>query len=801
MPESSVIGNAWVEVGANLGPLRAAIAEAKQLTQNLESQVKPKLAFAIDSVDLPKQVQNVKNWLANVKVSLPLTVTIDTAQAMAQMRALIQSMQGQAHAITIGVNTVGTPTATAGVGASSIGAASQQIMPQVQNIVALLERTNVLLESGFISLGGSAGGGGGGGTGPAGVGGGTGTGAGRGRNPFGVYGLGRAVGSIAAAYLIQETLQVASGVAGAYETMSHPERELRQYTQFGASFNAAGNPFMQGQASIAAQIKGSQQATAALEGIPLLGAAFHLGDILTGHSTHLEDQAYQTSESMRAYSQLQHIMLDQPIQEAKLAGNPVTALAREQANKRLPLQVEAEKLKDLQAQAAVAVKLDQTARELAGKYLPGLIPGGTKPRDIHQIDPVLAGQIDVSGLSSKALEDQKKLDAEELRQAGKRRELQVEATERHGGELRAQLQFGDLSPEAKAQRKLKEDHAIDAQVVNMNPREAQGARGEDAARRQLRDEGEARSQQATLLHAETEGHAARLRASQQFWAAQKYEMQRAEQAELLEAAAHGQAFVDIVTKKYEELNDAAKVEHERSVRIAGTSAVVGTAAAELRGAGFDFKSQMLQRADEQQKALGATENIIQWALLKRQFATENQAAIDIHARQSQATSIGLGARAASANAQVMDQPKQAQALQFAAKARQELLLADPEHFEETQKAVLAELAAQQQQLTGVRGGVFGTAVRADWVDPDFLGQRQRDQAMAKKTLAGATRDVRGQQPRALPADESLVSKLLSAVGIGGGGKAGDMPTGWYGDVVASLKTIADKVDKLVAVAG
>lgn len=136
------------------------------------------------------------------------------------------------------------------------------------------------------------------------------------RNLFSTQGLeGAGIGgSATAAFAILEATKVAGELMEAFQTSGNSERFMRAMDPLGGRNDPRNDPLLRTAAGDLAQISGHQQALQSVEGIPVLGLLFKLGDAALGTTVRLNE----SEEEIKRYAEA-HIRATEYLEKAPMA--------------------------------------------------------------------------------------------------------------------------------------------------------------------------------------------------------------------------------------------------------------------------------------------------------------------------------------------------------------------------------------------------------------------------------------------------------------------------------------------------
>lgn len=590
----------------------------------------------------------------------------------------------------------------------------------------------------------------------------------RSRNLFSARGLAPYLGGVTAGFAAIEALRVAGDIAQAVEVEEHPERQLRALDRFGSDRNIFTNDFARQQAQVLASNQATKMGLSAVESIPILGSFAKLGDAFGGFSGRLEDSSAVAQRNLQGDQFLHEAEQRRLLTDATISGDPRKKASEETRQILAPFQQEADRLPDLQKQAAEKLEIAKVERRMyAG--MSGTVSEDTAgpAMTIEQVDPALAEQIKLAENAAAELEKQKltrrQIESQTNREFSSTRLSMAEAAETSRLRAGAANELATFTPGSEARARefefrtklegVSEQRQVVQKIVDP-PTRAVALQKADAdekairAQNSLEEQREARNNQQTIISVESESYSARLRAGRQFHAAELADFDAATAKILESLKGREQSVIDRVTQAREVERRAHITGNARDLVDRITSDDAATDAAGLRAKGLNFDAEMGLRKREQAIALGKIEDPGERAIRQQRYNAENATAYHLDARQQQNAVIGLQGELASAQDRIADRPLSARVDQDVAAARIRLRNADPRQFAMTQQVELANLAAERHDMLGVHGGGFAAMGTSLFMPGDALGLggRAKDAQLAQQKFDQGEKAIKGEKP-------------------------------------------------------
>ena len=728
-----LLAGAYVELGIEMAPLRAAVAETESLLTTLVAK-----EFVLrPTIDLAQAREAVAQLAADISRAMSGFTPGSGAAAMG-------SLQQQFAAVS-GITAVG-PMAQpifSGAGALALRPSSNdaEIEAASDHAVATAEKVSERTEEKLRTRGvGQAGGRGG-----------------VGRSPLSAYGLASRLGvGIGAVIAVEEAVNVGAGLIEAGRIASSPERVLRQYDQpfdpFVLSATAAGQ--LEGRAL--AQIHGQQKAIGTMEAIPLLGHVVRLGDAIAGTSDSLSDQAFGAERTMVVERGLLQSHAQDQMRMASATGDEADRLRQQRDAELAPLRLLAAQIPSLATRIAAAQTADASNYGVQSQHMAATV------RTIEQINPELAGEFQVAIQARNNIADKERsynLDignAERAAQsglnaqygAGVSAQLRGHAldllsargvdSERRAMQISQRAEFQDFAVRAAGDfdqaKKPQEQDAATAKTI--------GARAELEAKQGKERVDLQRSIDRQIADAAAEGDEAVLRAHGQAYAAdlaafnryadQKREDVKGKSAEQIYAAEAE------IAKRSEAITDA----HDLSVGYANTTADARRIAAgyEMRRDPITGRLRMMDAAESVK--LDRMEDPREIAHEFAAYRAERSNVVFQDQRQLALTGFQLSAQTQAANLSIANEPLAAQTIQAVAAARIAVANADPRLRGQMIQAETAQLMAIEHSQFGFRSGAtshayssLDEALSATGFGMD-LGGNARDRRAAQGIIGG-----------------------------------------------------------------
>lgn len=792
LASSEIIGGASVEIGGNIEPLKASIAQARSLVQQI-SAVSGTIYFDAKASKIQTSITQAVSQAQQAASARPLTIKFDAAAIVSQFGTTLQEMQrlADAHPITLSLTT---------------------------------------------QPGGNGGGGGGGG----GNGGGSGRGNGGGgsswlnRNPLSARGLGPMVGGLAIAAIANEALRVAGQVGQAMQIAAHPERQLVGY-----GMQAQQDPAMQAMAQQLAANASQQGINQAAEGIPILGNVFKIGDAIGDVSGQHEDTARITGEAMKSHEYIRQLDQSLKIAKAEDAGDQLGAMQGKHEQERKPT---------TDAVAAAQANYDKIAsgqspgagQSWAQTYFPNISEAGERVLGVRQnaVDErSAAAKADLEHSKATAAEQQQQQKAEEDRLQrqidAQKRMAYVSASATMAQAQGEQLMAGGGPGSQSAARGLFQRAALDSFDAKANyelekaPDEKKDEVGKQntadraklVADQQKEIEDATRESNAKIAANEAAANSSRLRANKQFFEANIAEIKAAGAAELEAVQGKDAAVIKSVQDRIDAKIDEATKEHDLQISESKTLQADQVNAYDLRMQHRDFDAEELIRHDQANDRINAAPADEQEGMRATEKARQHYASWQ-HGQEISNASAMLVARQQSAQAVQNQEPLLARATEAVARARNEIATSPAELRAQAVKTVSAELRADESQQDELHSGGYAKVIqKGDLLfNPIDAEIRDKDRTAAAKAYgaglkaigadgvavppggpqtAGSTNGIPSASGSTAQADgsrgQSFVDEGMKYIGQGSGS---DKPVSLLQEIRDFLKTIAGDIPGL-----
>jgi hypothetical protein len=605
------LGGTFVRVGTDLGDLRTGFSDAQRMTADFEQKYgKMTIKLVIDTLDAGKQLSQ---FAAAIQAAPPfqLKAAFDTSALQTQFQqagqqfvasfatASQQAAQQLATAIQQALNNVQLPGGGGGGGGGSSTNLQNLRRQLFQNTAFASQFIDTAQQLGWSPRGGGGGGGGGG--------------MGLGRSPLSIYGLARRLGvGLGPIVAAVEGLNFTTALADAGSTESHPERILREYDQPFSQFKVAGDPTAQAQAQAIASGKAQLRMQQFFESVPLLGNVAQAWNALSGTKGEVQDREFAAQRNIQSIQFLDRANYEADIRGARVGGNPADVLRAAAEARQKPLADVASTLPALMKEASEKIEADYAAGHRGQGYEGAGYNADAARNSIDQVDPILAGRIEVARRAAAELAKEKAVSDAEIAHAQGAYVAQIALTSFSGDTARQRAGGFNLLAEggtgaSAAALKIQQDAAMKAfddksaadrlGLKNDTERSAfdnsrSGERAELEAKHRLDSTEEERKRQQFILRAQEDGQAALLHSARQFYAERLQDLKDSERREL-DAIRNGtKEQKDAVKEKFKEIRQAMSEEATYDAQQSRISGNAQVRSADLRGNNQPFAASV-----------------------------------------------------------------------------------------------------------------------------------------------------------------------------------------------------------------